>query len=154
MIFLAVILRISGIISFTILDLLNYLFMFAGISAVFSSFGKERKGILFSGSTLFLIGIVIYVTSKFDLEEARQIVFLSVLFIIGVGFLLLFIDSTSQKIYLVFSLFFIACGLLYIVFLRRSVLSGFADSLLAMVKSYWLILLVIAGFILLLRRKS
>jgi hypothetical protein len=147
----AVFLRLTGIAEFSGSELLSYLFMISGIALVYSSFGLDKRGILFIGSTLFLIGIIIFINAKFDLEDNNLIVFPSVLFIAGIGFLLLYLDDTSHQIFLIGSLIFIAGGILYMLFFRMSSFPLFFTSLWNILKSYWIFIILAAGIIFILR---
>ncbi|RPI66198.1 MAG: hypothetical protein EHM47_17230 [Ignavibacteriales bacterium] len=149
----AVILRISGIISFTSIELLSYVLMFSGVTAVYYAFGNDRKGLLFIGSTIFLIGIIVYVNARFDLEDTRQLLFPSVMLIMGIGFLLLFMDASSQKLFLTLSLIFIIGGLLFIFIFRSFAFSALAESLWSMIKDYWIVFLIVAGLLFILRKE-
>jgi hypothetical protein len=152
-VFAALILRFTGLINFSGIELLAYLFMISGFSAAYSSFGKDMTGILFIGSTLFLTGILIFVSIHFELEDARQLVFPSVLFITGIGFFLLYIDEFNQKLYLYISLLFLAGGIIYLLLLRAYAFTGFFASVWSMIKIYWPVVVISAGIILLLGKR-
>jgi hypothetical protein len=148
----AVFLRVAGIIDFSGIELLSYLFMISGVAVVYLSLGMDKKGILFTGSTLFLTGILILVSTNFDLEESRLLVFPSVLFILGIGFFMIYLDETSQQLFLIISLFFLAAGILYFLLTRSFAFSVFITSLWSLLKSYWLVLVISLGIILILSR--
>lgn len=153
-IFAAAVLRISGLVNITSLEFLAYLFMLAGIISAYYSFGKDKRGLLFIGSTVFLAGIIMYISTKFELEDTRTIIFPSVLFISGIGFLMLFFDDLEQKLYLVLSLLFIGGGLIYVFILREFALRGLVESLWGIIKVYWVFLIVIVLLVAVLRREN
>jgi hypothetical protein len=150
----SVFLRITGIISFTSIELLSWIFMLTGITGVLYSFGLDRKGLLFISSTAFLVGIIIFINSRFDLEDTRMLLFPSVLFVIGIGFLLLFLDDTSLRVFGIISLLFLTAGVIYMMFLRDFVFTGFFISFWNLLKSYWFVLILVTGLVFLLRRET
>jgi len=152
-VFLAVLLKIIGVIDFSSLELLAYLLIFSGAGLSYISFGKDKKGLLFISSTIFLVGILLFVNTRFDLEETRLLLFPSVLFITGTGFFLLYLDDSSQSIFISLSLIFLAGSVLFVIFFRTMALGGFFASIWDMLKNYWVIILIVTGLIFILRKE-
>jgi hypothetical protein len=153
-IFAAIFLRFAGLIDFSGLEMLSYVFMASGVAAVYASIGMDRKGILFTGSTLFLTGILIFINTRFDIEDVRLLVFPSVLLITGIGFFILYFDESSQKLFLIISIVFITAGLLFLLISRSEAFTGYAVSLWGMLKSYWIVVLISAAVVIILRSSS
>ena len=94
---LATALKLLGVIDVQSTELLGYAMIFYGINLVYISFGKKERGILFTGTSLFLIGLLLFLTNHFEFLNEREIIFPSILFIAGISFLMIFFDDTSKK---------------------------------------------------------
>ena len=94
---LATALKLVGVIDVQSIELIGYAMLFYGINLVYTTFGKRERGVLFAGTSLFLIGLLIFFTNHFEFLNEREIIFPSVLFIAGISFLMLFFDDTSRK---------------------------------------------------------
>lgn len=148
----AILLRIAGVFDFTSVEVLSAILMLVGVAAVYSSFGTLKKGLIFVGTATFFVGILVFINAHFELETTRLILFPSVLLIMGSGFLLLYVDEPSDKLYLTLGLIFLGTGIAYVLFVRSSAFSGFFVSFWNLIKSYWIILVLAGGLILLLRK--
>jgi hypothetical protein len=153
-VFTAVFLRFTGFIDLPGLELLSYLLTLSGAAIVYTSFGNDRKGILFTGSTLFLLGILVFINQNFELEDTRVLIFPSVLFISGIGFFLLYLDETVYKIFLVLSILFFTAGILVMLFTRLTAFNTFFSAFRSMIESYWFIIIIVFILLLLLGRDT
>jgi hypothetical protein len=147
---LSIVLKLFGIIDVSNTELLAYGFIFYGITLVYTSFGKKQSGILFIGSSLFLTGFLLFLIHNFEFTSSNQIIFPSILLIIGINFLMLFFDSPERKRFLAVSITSIVSGIVVIVFLGSITLRTFAASIIYILEKYWPIVLIAAGLIVLL----
>lgn len=136
-------LRIFGLIYLNINEIFGYAFILFGISAVSLMFGREKRGILFVGSAIFLIGLLIIVIYNFDIIRTNEIVLPSLLFILGISFLVLFIDDSSSKNTLYLSLIFSLVGLAMTLWGGTITLGRFFNSFVDIIKEFWVIIVLV-----------
>jgi len=139
----SLLLRITGLIEIENLELLSYMLMIFGISYLFISFGRNRKGVLFTSTVIFLTGILMYLLSNFEFFVPSRMLYPSIIFIAGTAFLMIYIDGGLSKRYL-----FISTGLivfsLILIFIRGDFKgSSFLNSLIIVAGKYWIILLLV-----------
>ncbi len=149
---LSVVLRLVGIIDFSFLEISGYALIFYGVGAVYVSIGKSRKGILFTGTIVFLLGVVLFLLGKFDFQDPTQLVSPVFFFILGISFFMLYVDDTSGKIFIPVTIVFLLVGFLFTVTLGTPTYSSFMHSLVTLGKNYWPVLIILIGILFLVRR--
>ncbi len=152
-IFLAFAFKYFGFAYFDNYELLAVVFAAYGSGTVYSTFGKNKKFSLFVGTAAFLVGIVFFLIGKQQIFNSSAILFPSVLFILGIGCLMLFFDNTSDKSLLIVSGVFILLGILYTSISGSLNAGTFFRSLYELASEYWLIILVVAIVIYLFSRR-
>ncbi len=135
-------LRIFGLIYLNINEIFGYAFILFGISAVSLMFGRNRRGVLFIGSAIFLIGLLIIVIYNFDIIRTNAILLPSLLFILGISFLLLFIDDTKNKSTLYLFLIFSLVGLAMTLWEGTITFGRFSNSIIDIIKEFWIIIVL------------
>ena len=146
--------KLLGIIDVENTEILAYALMFYGISQVYLFIDKNQKGLLFGSTFLFLTGLVVFITSNFEFSNTTELIFPSLLFITGGSFLMLFIDDTAKKNYLIISGTLIFTGFMVTIFVGSPSFSLFFQSLINIASKYWVVLLLILGIILIVRRDN
>ena len=139
---LSVALKLIGVINVGNTELIGYAMIFYGINLVYFSFGKKKHGILFTGTALFLIGLLLFLVSNFEFVNDKEIIFPSVFFILGISFLMLFLDSTSKKNFLLISATFILSALVVTVLLGTITATLFFEAVIKITTRYWPVALV------------
>ena len=152
LLFLLVLLKIIGIINIHNLELLGYVFIFLGLSYVFNSFGKNRKGSLFISTVIFFVGLVLFIISNFELQQLSKLIIPASLMIIGVGLLMTYIDGDQRTVVFILSLLFIASGIIITISHGEITFNSFYLSFIRVMKKYWSVLLIFTGVFLLLRK--
>lgn len=147
-----ILLKITGFINIPNVELLGYVFIFFGLSYVFNSFGNGRKGVLFTSTVIFLVGLVLFVISNFEIQHLSKLIIPSSLMIIGIGLLMTYIDRGQISYILVLSLLFIAAGIIISIIHGGITFSLFFTSLVGVMSKYWAVLLIFAGIFLLFRK--
>jgi hypothetical protein len=147
---LSVVLKLFGVIDVTNIELLGYAFIFYGITMVYTSFGKNQSVILFSGSSLFLTGLLLFLLSNFDFTSSREIIFPAILFILGIDFLMLFLDNTIRKNYLAISVTAILSAITVTILLWSITFQNFLTSIENITAKYWPVVIIAAGLLVLL----
>ena len=144
----------TGIIDVENTELLGYVLIFYGVSQTYLALGKNRKGYLFSGTFLFLTGVFLFIISNFEFTSTRELIFPSLLFITGICCLMIFIDDTRMKNYLVVSVTLLFTGLMVTIFVGSLSFSAFFRALINITFKYWLVILLVLGIILILYKEE
>jgi hypothetical protein len=144
-------LKLAGIINIRNSELIGYVFIFLGLSYVFISFGQNRQGLLFASTVIFLAGMILFITGNFEIVQPSRLIFPAILLIIGIGFLMVYIDGAMRPPILVFSLVFIIAGIIVTGYRGNFSLHSFFSSITAMAEKCWPVLLIFAGVFLLFR---
>lgn len=136
-----VILNFTGIISVAWSEIFSYAAMLIGMNIFYNSLLKNQTIGIFIGAFLFQIGILLFVTSKYELTEPRRIFIPVLMSIIGFSLLLTNLFDHSNKFRLFLSLIISAVGILFI-FLRGSInFDAYINYLLEIINSIWLVLI-------------
>ena len=151
---LLILLKITGIINIHNIELLGYVFIFFGLSYVFNALGNNRKGVLFTSTVIFLIGMILFVISNFEIQQLSKLIIPASLIIIGTGLLITYIDGDQVIIVFVLSLLFITAGIILIITHRGITFYSFYSSFIEITKKYWLVILIFAGVYLLFRKRN
>lgn len=151
---LSTLLKIAGIINITYTELTGYALIFYGIGTVYVSMGKNKKNILFIGAVLFLVGVLLFITSSYDFIKVSNIVLPSIFFILGTAFLILFIDDLSNNLLLVISIIFLISGIFFFTKLGNFNLTDFLKSTLSISIKYWPVIIIVTALILLLKKDN
>jgi hypothetical protein len=151
---LSILLKICGIIDVGFSELAGYAFIFYGIGNVYTSMGRNKKKLLFIGAVSFLVGVALFITSKYDFLKLSNIVLPSIFFILGTGFLVLFIDDLSNNLFLAISVIFLISGIFFFTKLGTFNLSDFLKSTLSISMKYWPVIIIVTALILLLKKNS
>ena len=151
---LLVFLKISGIIHIENIELLSYIFIFFGLSYAFNSFGKNRQGLLFTSTVIFLIGLILFIISKFEILQPSHLVLPALLLIIGIGFFIVWIDGEMKNQILVLSIIFLFSGIMMTILKGSITFRSFFVSLADMTVKYWPVLLIFAGVFLMYRKRN
>jgi hypothetical protein len=139
---LAVIFKIIGLLNLNNEEILAYTFIFYGISSVYLSLGRDKKFRIFLGTVVFLIGIILFVLNNFDINNISKIIFPSILFILGIGFLMLYLDNINDKAMLYISLIFILTALVYSITIGSMKLGLFIYSIHHVILKYWIVAII------------
>jgi hypothetical protein len=147
---LSIILKLFGVIDVSNIELLGYAFIFYGITIVYTSFGKNHPIALFFGSSLFLTGLLLFLISNFEFSDSNEIIFPSILLILGINFLMLFFNNLKKKGFLAVSLTSILLAVVVTILLGSITFLNFYNSILNITAKYWPIVLIAAGLLVLL----
>lgn len=147
-------LKLMGIIGLSWLYLSSWLFMVYGFTAVVVTLGTQRKAFLFVSTIIFMLGIVLYVSTEYLFLNPKALIFPSSLFIIGSAFLILFIDDTSNKIFLYSSGLLIAFALISVWVTKSFGIMKFINSLSFLIIDYSPVFLILIGISILMNRKK
>ena len=151
---ISLVLKLFGFIYLDNNELLAYTFIFYGISSVYISFGRNKRFQLFIGTTAFLIGVVFFLVSNFDIFNSSSLIFPSVLLILGICCWMLFLDNTDDKAVLFISIIFILLGIIYSFSVGTLRIGSFINSIFSITVKYWMVALITLIIIILLKRED
>ncbi len=149
-----VLLNLFGIVNITNPEILSYALIFAGLGLFFNSFGKDNKSLLFSSSFIFLWGVILFLINNFEFRNNSEVLYPALILNIGFSFLMLFIDSMKDKIYLLISIVFILLGIASALFWGKFNSSIFFNSFAVITVKYLPIIIIAAGIYFLLRKSE
>jgi len=149
---LSIILKLFGIIDYTAGEIIGYAFIFYGLTLVYTTMGKNKKLVLFIGSSLFLAGVFLFIVNNFQLTDSSNLIFSALILIPGISFLILFIDDFSSKTFLYLSAAFTLFGLFITINSGSPSFTSFFSSIFYVALKYWPVVIIVAGIILIIKR--
>jgi hypothetical protein len=144
----------SGYINLGTEEIIGLTFIFYGIPSVYISLNDGKRSSLFSSTIIFFVGIIFIVTTRFELIDTRGLVFASILLIGGTAFLILFIENTKERIFLVAAIVLVALGYASTNIFKQLGILNTANKIANVVDNYWSIILIVLGLNIFLKRKK
>lgn len=126
-----------------------YILAVVGIAGVFFSLKTGDRVKLFLYTVVFLTGIFLVVINNFVLLNPGMILLPAVLFIIGGALLMLFIDNSGQKAFLIAGSFLIIISLLLIFVIKTGYILIYANKMSFYILDFWPAIFIVLGFLLL-----
>jgi hypothetical protein len=151
---LSVLFKAIGLIDFSITEYSGYVLVFYGIIIVYNNFGRFARIALFSGTTIFLIGILLLTVSYFEFTNFRILILPSFLFICSAGFFVLFIEDLKYLLSIILSGLFLVAGLALVFKSGRLDWAIFKLSLWRVFAGYWAVFIVVAIIVFLFSRRK
>lgn len=127
-------------------------FIIYGLLSVFNSFGSNNRGSIALGSILFLAGISIFVVHKFEVLQTSELLFPSILFILGGTSLILFIDNLKNFIFFLTAIILIGSSSYLIMYPPTNSFLRNANFIANTVLELWPVILFFGGVGILLRK--
>lgn len=134
-------------------DMLGIIFIFYAIPTVYLSLNNGKRERLVSETILFFVGVVFVVRSYFEIPDTRGLVFVSILFISGSVFFILFIENTKEKIFFIASAFLILLSFFSITYFKGWGLFETANKIGNLLGVFWPLILVVLGINIFINRK-
>jgi hypothetical protein len=149
---LAYILYLIGFIDANSSTLISYGLLFYGVISVYLSIGTAQKGYLFFNTLVFMTGVVFFLTENFVFINPVALLIPAVYFILSAGFIILYIDNYSEKLFLMVAGSSFVVGfiiiLLYGNYNFRILLQGISDFIL----KFYPLAIILLGLFLFFRR--
>jgi hypothetical protein len=163
--FLAYVLLIGsvmwGLKAFEVLDItfpfiFSFLFILIGLATVVVVFGKHDVPAIIIGTTMFLVGILIYLNQNFDSVPWATLLLPTAMFMIGINLIVLFLDNPKVPAFLLVSGVFVGFPFFFLSIEGSMTMISMLEAIVAMAEKYWLIifLALISVILLLLQNKS
>ena len=148
------ILKYYGVISFSNQQIIGTTFVFYSVPTVYISLENGRRERLVWATILFCAGVVFIVKSYFEILDTRGIVFTSILFGSGAVLLLLFIDNTKQKLFLILSIIMMILSYLSATFFKNWGLFTYTNKIGDVFEIFWPVILIVFGMSIFINRRN
>lgn len=148
----ATLLRLVGLISLDSKELFGDAFILYGIATVYTTFGENNRLLLFAGSAIFLIGILISLPTHFEIIQFSNLYIPSAVLIAGISLLIVSFDDKANPLILMASLILVLVGTILVIVSRTVQVTVFLGSILDFILFYWPVLLIVSGITIILRR--
>jgi hypothetical protein len=145
-------LKYSGIISAAYEGIYGFVFAGYGLVAVYILSGSGNKGGLFTAGVIFILGVLFIVLENYEILSPVKLLLPSVLFAVGTGSALLFLDDYREKVFLIISLIMIAAGILTTFYFDLFTTIQAANRITLVIFQYWPVIFVLIGFSIILNR--
>ena len=122
-------------------------FIFFGLTTFITSFHKLNRGTIFITAVVLTAGIILGFACYFEILDPQDILLSSVLFVIGGGLLVLFIDNPGEQIFLYLSLVLFAFSFTAVYFQKSHVVIEYANKATSSLYDFWPVLLLFLGII-------
>lgn len=151
-----ILISVSGlkIINIGIDEIIGAVLILLSVTSVSLSFTWNRRDLLFLFTAVFMVGIIFFIKSHFEIIESRGLIFSSILLISSSGFLILYSDNMKERVFLYTGIFFFVLGYLSITLLRDLGIIGFANSLANTAEDIWPVILILFGLTIYINRKK
>ncbi|MBN1300158.1 MAG: hypothetical protein JW995_02995 [Melioribacteraceae bacterium] len=144
----------TGVLNFELNTLIIHLFLFYGLIIVMTTIGRNSRGLLFIGAQIFIAGIAMLMTEKFEILNSVKILFPSVLFSFGAGFVMLYIDNPKEKTFLIIASLLMLISIFAMLFLSNSGIILSAGRVINILLAFWPVILSMMGITLLVNKNE
>lgn len=142
-----------NIISIALSDILAYSLLVIGIALVYTETIRQNRLSVFLGSVIFLFGVYFLITENFNLNISKAIYVPLILIFGGSGLLMLYISTSTQKIFLYISIILLSAGITLIITNSHWGLRTFFLSILPVLNFLWPVLIIYLVLILIMKVK-
>jgi hypothetical protein len=142
-----------GILNFSSVEILCFALIIAGMGLVYIGFGDKADLFVFSGTVLFLVGIVLLIILSFEVIIENTAYVLIILLISAVGFFMIYINRPSRKINVLISLLLFISSAVLILTRTKFEPTGFVHAIIPLLNIYWPVIVIFLLLVILLKKK-
>lgn len=142
-------LNFVGLTNTSFLKGFAFLFMFYGLITIITLFQSGNRGKLFFATVFLNIGIILYVIENYEILNYYNIILPSILFVIGAGLFVVYLENLSEFPILVSALFFMVLSLIAILMFDNRIVQ-FAHRVTLIIFDYWPLFMILFGLVLIL----
>jgi hypothetical protein len=146
-------LSVFSIISIALTDILAYSLLVIGVALVYTETIRQNRPSVFLGSIIFLFGVYFLITENFNLNISEAFYVPIILIFGGSGLLMLYISTSTHKIFLLISIILLTAGITLIIANSHWGLKSFFLSILPVLNTFWPVLIIFLFLIFLMRVK-
>jgi hypothetical protein len=141
-----------GVLGFSTTEILSLLLIVAGIGLAYIGLGDKVDIVVFLGTVLFLVGTLVLTNLNFEVKIENTAYIPIVLLISSVGFLMIYINSTSKKFNLLISMLLLISAFTLIFTQTKFEFGGFVGAILPLLNVYWPAIVIFLLLVILLRK--
>jgi hypothetical protein len=141
-----------GVLGFSTTEILSLLLIVAGIGLAYIGLGDKVDIVVFGGTVLFLVGTLVLTNLNFEVKIENTAYIPIVLLISSVGFLMIYINSTSKKFNLLISMLLLISAFTLIFTQTKFEFGGFVGAILPLLNVYWPAIVIFLLLVILLRK--
>jgi len=146
-------LSVFNILSIVFTDILAYSLLVIGVALVYTETIRQNRPSVFLGSIIFLFGVYFLITENFNLNISDAVYVPIILIFGGSGLLMLYISTSTHKIFLLISIILLTAGITLIIANSHWGLKSFFLSILPVLNTFWPVLIIFLFLIFLMRVK-
>jgi len=146
-------LSVFNIISIVLTDILAYSLLVIGVALVYTETIRQNRPSVFLGSIIFLFGVYFLITEKFNLNISDGVYVPIILIFGGSGLLMLYISTSTHRIFFFISIIFFTAGITLIIANSHWGLKSFLLSILPVLNFLWPVMIIFLLLIFLMRVK-
>jgi len=146
-------LSVFNILSIVFTDILAYSLLVIGVALVYTETIRQNRPSVFLGSIIFLFGVYFLITENFNLNISDAVYVPIILIFGGSGLLMLYISTSTHKIFLLISIILLTAGITLIIANSHWGLMSFFLSILPVLNFLWPVLIIFLLLIFLMRVK-
>ncbi len=146
-------LSVFNFISINLTDILAYSLLVIGVALVYSETIRQNRPSVFLGSIIFLFGVYFLVTENYCLIIGDEVYVPIILIFGGSGLLMLYITTSTHKIFLLISIIFLSAGITLIIANSHWGVKSFLLSILSVLNFFWPVTIIFLVLIFLMRVK-
>jgi hypothetical protein len=146
-------LSVFSIISIALTDILAYSLLVIGVALVYTETIRQNRPSVFLGSIIFLFGVYFLITENFNLNISDAVYVPIILIFGGSGLLMLYISTSTHKIFLLISIIFLTAGITLIIANSHWGVSSFFLSILPVLNFFLPVMIISLLLIFLMRVK-
>jgi hypothetical protein len=142
-----------NIISVAITDILAYSLLVIGVALVYTETIRQNRPSVFIGSIIFLFGVYFLITENFNLNITDAVYVPIILIFAGAGLLMLYISTSTHKIFLFISIILLTAGITLIIANSHWGLKSFFLSILPILNFFLPVIIIFLLLIFIMRVK-
>jgi hypothetical protein len=128
-------------------EIISYILVFLGIAIFYPAYNVNNNFGIFFGSSIFLIGIVFFINTYFEIQNSFDLLLPSAIMILSISFLLIYISELTDKKFIILSIITGVIGLFIIFNAGNPTLNLFVLSIKNILNKLWIIILLVIATI-------
>lgn len=128
-------------------EIFSIVFIMYGLVAFIKAFHKLKRGGLFFTSVIMNIGIILFILTNYEILNWYNVVTPSIFYITAAGLLILYIENTSEKVFLTGSIFFFVLSLTTVMLEGTVGIVDYANKITLILFEFWPLFLILLGVI-------
>jgi len=114
----------------------------------------HQRNFIFLGGLVFMTGLILFVVNQYEILETTSLFLPSFFVVLGSGSLMLYIDNTKEKLFLVTALVLLFLGYITAISFKENALVIFANEVGITILTYWPFLFLVIGIYYLLKVRN